>query len=357
MHQTFKWLINYTIIFLLFSIYPSLAHADYWARIAVLACNEQNNQFAVRFGVISNENPIDKIKLEPTSKAIEDAWKHMSIKLNGTCALLNKQKILISNKSAQSFPYGMGGADPDVFFSLKINDKYIFYNRIFYEGYSIEKYDLQAIMYDGKNLIEDVSSRLVSEYPLSKEENKEYLSDQVAKDHKKQLEDNLSNFCKEIKPILTKEAKYSEPESIPDGFLSNLEMDINNDGKIDKIYRIGGGNSDCGVGCGTHSFDGSFLIIFSKGLEKIQNFLQTIHRGEYAVDDKQSIKEIPEWNALFVSQSLSGNSSSYIYNTPITYNGKNYISTFEVSEKAVPRRSVGELTKDNKLITLCKYPE
>lgn len=170
------------------------------------------------------------------------------------------------------------------------------------------------------------------------------------------MEQGLSAFCKEIKPFIAKDAPYSKAEKIPSGFLSNLKTDINNDGKIDNIYRIGGGSYDCGEGCGNHYFDGSYLIAFVNAQEKIPLFLETMRQKEFNVDVEPSIKEIKEWDALFISQSLSGNSARYIYNTPLAYKGKNYISTFEVSEKAIPRRSVNELTRDNQLIARCEYP-
>lgn len=343
------------------------AQADVFWRKAILACSKDSNQFVIRFGTLWNEDTIDKAELVETSPQIMDLYKTLSVAPNGQCKLPDGKKVEVRSSSSQSFGYGMGGGDPDSNFTLKIDGLPIFYKKKYYLGYGQEKSVINSIFYDDGSLYQDVSGRLApkdQKYPesvLSKDEQKELYKDRT----RASIKDNLSEFCKELLRARTP-SKYSNLEKIPLGFLSSLDLDVNNDGKIDKVFRVGGGSSDCGVSCGTHYFDGSFLIAFTDGDNYIPQFLKDMNDAQKEREESypfnlnlgvKSIEEIPEWKAYFISYSPSANTARYIYNIPFSYKGTNYIEAFEVKEEAVPRRSIVKMTPDNKLMPVCKYTQ
>ena len=340
------------------AINPSFA--DTFDRRAILACSKTSNQFVVRFGTIYNEDTIDKAELIKVSPQIEKMYKDFSSAEDRECQLSNGKKIEVTTYRYQAYAYGMGGADPDAAFILKIDDQPVYYKRKFYLGYGQEKFLLNGLFYDDGHLYEDVSNRLEDKHSrnenLSEEEGRELERD----DRRKKLRENLSPFCKEI--LSTREnPHYSKTERVPSGFISHLDIDLNNDGKVDRVFRIGGGSADGGVGSGSHAFDGSFLIAFTNGNAREETFLKDIKNEKYELNldlGWKRIMGIPEWDAILISQSYAGNTGRYIYNVPFNYQGTNYIYAFEVKEDAIPRRSVSKLSSDNKfLMPVCQYAD
>ena len=326
------------------------AHADVFWRKAILACSKDTNQFVIRFGTLWNDDKIDKAELVKTSPDIGDLYKKFTVVPDGQCILPDGKKVRVRSSVSQAFAYGMGGADPDSGFILEVNDHPVFYKKKFYLGYGQEKFVLNSVLYDDGVLYEDVSGRLEikdKRYPesvLSDDEKKEFYRDRV----RVRLKENVSEFCKELLGSKTK-PEYSKPEKIPLGFLSSFNFDLNNDGKIDKVFRIGGSSADCGVGCGTHYFDGSFLMVFTDGEEKVPQFIEDMNNIQKGRDDDylfnldlgiKSIEKISDWSAYFISYSASGNTARYIYNVPFGYKGTNYIEAFEVSEDGARTHSV-----------------
>lgn len=338
------------------SALPGVGWADEYHRVAVLGCDIQHNQFVIRFGGFANDTPLKDAEFLPVTPSIANMWKKTELKKEGECTLENGKKILLSKKNGQVFPYGMGGADPDAFFTLKIDDKNIYYNADFYIGYGTGDYVLNAVVYADEKLQEcvpdtkdtdavvckDVSARLEGkDFSESEKKHIEYNK------QRKFLQERLSPFCRSIDASKWENLKYINEYPVLDGMLSEGEIDINNDGKKDKLYSISNDK---------HYFDGNYLIIFPEKQEKIPEFLKSIKQDHYSLEEQPGIKALPQWDAYVISIGSTHSSTRYINNRPFFYKGINYIYSSETNESQIPASTISELTKDNKIKILCEFP-
>ncbi len=346
----------------------NIAHADDFSRMALLKCDEDKNEFIIRFGTIypryEDAAPVTpEEELTPVSRDIQKKWDSRPSAKNNTCTLSDGKKIEVSVHSGIAFAYGVGGADPNVFFTLKVDNRPIFYKSLFYAGYSsLGVFVLESLYYDGKDLSQGISARLTAK-SLPHEEAEALRRDK----RKEELGKNVSQSCRDMRNLLSQEYSYSDIKRInSNGFASRATIDINNDGNDEYIIRIGGGPGDCGAGCGNHYFDGSLILSFETK-EKADEFytqigeLDIINALFDARDERsyfyKSVIADPKWNAHIISINRNGNSPHYIYNTPVKHEGKTYISTFEVRETAIIRRSLSLITPEYKATKICEYPD
>lgn len=346
------------ISFGIFFIHGTAARADEFHRQAILACSTDSNEFVIRFGFLWNDDPIESAEFTKVAPLIETRWNkfpHAAItEGKSKCTLPDGKHIHLSDGTGQAYAYGAGGANPSAYFTLMIDNKPIYYKKIYFQGYGSELFNISGILYSEGHILEDVTSlRFADQNNLPNEEKEELRHDE----RRQYYRDHLSDFCKKM---LTEkiEPEYSEVERVPNGFLSFMDIDLNNDGKVDKVYRIGGSSVDC-VSCGSHYFDGSFLFAFTNGTNKLNAFLRDIKKKEYEAPEKlyANTKQIEEWDALYISKKFLLKSPRYVYNYPVSYQGKNYIYSFSVSENAVPRRTISELIANNTLFPICAYAD
>ena len=130
------------------------AYADTFKRVGILKCDSEGNKFIVRFGVLYNDDALDKAELADMPDSLSQEWTSIPLQENQSCQLVDGQKISLSVKNKQAFAYGMGGGDPDATFTLKINDKNIYYQETFYNGYGAGKYSINAVSYKNHRLKE-----------------------------------------------------------------------------------------------------------------------------------------------------------------------------------------------------------
>lgn len=159
-------MINSKIIFSLSLLYLSFTAQNGFAGLsekyhnpsetaAVLFCNKDLSGFVVEFGHIN----FDDRKFYKTGL---DKAKTLDLAKNNKCTLKDGTEIIV-NYELGVFSQGQGGGDPDNFFFLKIGSKNIYSHKIFYAGYSVEKYLLSSISYDGQKLKECDSGKSVKD--------------------------------------------------------------------------------------------------------------------------------------------------------------------------------------------------
>lgn len=336
-------------IFLLVNM-PS-ASADTFQRIGALKCDTDRNTFIIRFGLLWNDDAAEKAELSQAPPTIISHWSTLAQKPQQSCQLSNGKQVSLSIKVGQSFAHGMGGANPDASFTLTVGQETVYFENVFFQGYSIGKYAVSSVFYKEGALSEcsvdnciDVSNRLAGD-ALSAAE----VSAQEKASQKKNLKESLSPFCEEIRTNLPPDSNdsYEHIGRIPSGHLYAVDMDINNDGKTDKVFRIAGSS---------HYFDGSYLIVFTGEQEKITDFLHVFKKDGYEIGVEPNIKFLPEWGAYFISMGLSGSSARYVHNVPFAYKDKNYIYTTEHNKEKIPSTSISLITPNNQSRTVCEYP-
>lgn len=351
-------------------LFSKPGHADYFERVAGLGCDTAKNKFVIRFGLSYNDDPIEVADFAELNNQLIPNWSSLKIQNGGECKLANGQRVFVSVYNGQPFPYGMDGGDPDAFFTLKMNNRDIYYYKNFYAGYGSRSYIIHAIIYDAAGLREcthsrdektsqetpiicvDVSKRLEGNHLMADEK------EAKAKDEKREeLKKNLSVWCRQYEA----EKAYHKIVSLAEKIYTDVEgyqrakIDINNDGKKDEIYRIGGYSKDC-IGCGGHYFDGSYLVAFTESRKKIKNFLNFIKKRQDIEEETLNIKRLDKWKAYFISVGLSGSSIRYVYNVPFVENGRTYIYSFETNIDSTPSAAISYMTPDNKIEILCKFP-
>jgi hypothetical protein len=366
------------------SLICSQALADECYEIPVLECVPKSNDFLIRFGTRCNKEKLDQSNFLTASNEIEKLWSPKEIAFTNECKLQNNKKISITTKDGQSFAYGAGGADPDTFFSLYVDDKKLYFENKFYKGYGDIGYVLSGISYMNGKLNEcnvdendyperaepkqknnnlhlgvtckDVSERLNGQ-SLPAVEQKAF--DEYSK--RLRLQGAISKQCKDMRKYALESTKidlFSNEERVPGGWLAEANIDINNDGKIDQIFRVSGGSGAClGAGCGTHYFDGNYIVAFMKGSQKVPKFLNSIRTKETDIDMEPNIKPLPEWSAYFISLGLAQSSPRYVYNVVFSYKNKNYLYVVETNFEKIPPVSISEIKPNGTISTLCKFAD
>lgn len=369
----------------LVAAHPLSVRADTFQRVGALMCDARNNKFIVRFGLLFNDDSLDKAELADMPDNLLPGWRAATLQTNSSCQLADGRKISLSVRHGQSFPYGQGGGNPDAGFTLKIDGKDIYYNETFFAGYALGEYTINAVIYQNRQLTEcsgysstietcraeekpysqcllnrapqeitcsDATNRLDGN-ALSSQERTE--RERTKKRHS--LAKNISPFCKELRaqPHIT----YKDYEYIgktPGGHLSVIDIDINNDGKIDRVFRNGASSQDC-MGCGYNYFDGSFLIAFTAGHEKAADFIAAAKENDLGLDSNHAgVRHIADWGAYFISLGAADASVRYVYNIPLVFKGEAYIYSFAINKNHIPSANISKITKDNQATTICAFP-
>jgi hypothetical protein len=354
-----------------------------------LNCDPADSSVLLRFGSMKSET-LDYKSLELPEATDVEAQRLAALPLNEhmKCRLANGQKIEVNYSRGQSFAYGRGGADPDAFFTLKIDGNPVYFEQIFYSGYGKEKFELTAIYYDGKQMRECTATKPENRpsysemWPMPALADCSFRNERLlgnglsaeeqnalgkAKEREK-LKHNLSEFCKEFSSEKTlraiiQGAEEQRQDVIPTGkhrdggprSVTHMTIDLNNDGKNDTVLRIADSSGDC-ISCGTRPFDGSFLISFPINSEKIDDFLATEYANLADIipeNDGKPAYFLPKWDAHTVS--IHVGSPRYSYNVPFIKNGITYIYSFETNTKNVPNAQIVKLNSDYSIEKKCAF--
>ena len=348
------------LLFLL--LLPSPARADEPHREAYLTCDPGHDRFVIRFGLRYNEAPAETADLAPTSLPDAQQLQGQPFAGEGSCTLANGTKVELGFAEAQAFGHGQGGGDPNATFTLSFDGTALYFRRTFYSGYGSSTYDLSAVAYESQTLLacpgpaagsepptpapcRDESSRLqaLSEpfperFDIYSDEEKTQLIDDL---RRRQLTARLSPFCQELERVEKFFVSFAPDESSP---LESAQLDINNDGKADRVVRVADDN---------HYFDGSFLVVYPGG--------ETGEPGEDTLididpEDVRTVFASSKWPAVLIS--LNENvSPRYSRNEVFAYEGKNYVLSSTAKTSMIPAKVVSILSaKTSMPKTLCEYP-
>lgn len=338
---------------------PVQSYADTFGRTKVLACDEESDQFIIRFGTLYNFEPLKEEDLVSINNDLLQTWKKQKITSNNTCTLKSGIKVKLTGYGGQSFPYGAGGGDPNSYAILFLDDNPIYYKKAYYANH---KFVIGAIYGTINSLYQcsakdDYGCENVS-YRLKPEGLPPNEKDEEQKDkEREELKNNLSSECRELKHTYYDrdsskmwEKLAPTPSRIP---LSVQRMDINNDETPDTIFRLGY-DGRCGVGCGTHYFDGNILIAFTEDQKQSDQFVKDLATSEIKFDTPDFINKIRSYGGIFFS--LGNNSAiRYVYNTPFQFKGETYIYSMSTNQEHVPRYVISQILPNNQPKEICKF--
>ncbi|MBL1146207.1 MAG: hypothetical protein D8M28_00740 [Proteobacteria bacterium] len=338
--------------------FSDYSRADTVFRNVALGCNSEANQFMVRFGETWNSTEINEKDLFALTPDLKDKWASMSLSQSGECTLMNGKKIKLSKKRGQAFAYGYLGGDPSVFFYLSIDDTAIYHKKTFYlKG---GEYMFSSIYYDGDKLIQchhdkaitckDVSERL-SGTALNINEMAELKKDK----DRENLEKNLSQFCKDLRPTsseLMKQQELIKWEGLKlptrDKSISKAIFDINNDQVDEVVLKVAGT---------WHALDGSFLMAFKDGSIDLPNFLQKIEIGELDILKPEEHAKVVAMGGTIISIRPEQVQIKYSSNLPFQMDEATYIYSYpKRSDYYVPSAFISKVRPDYSIETMCEFP-
>ncbi len=131
----------------------------------------------------------------------------------------------------------------------------------------------------------------------------------------------------------------------------SVDLDINNDGKTDKIFIVENDNN---------YFSGSFLVaLLNQEKVGVANFLKKEADENLSYFDKEEGGVIfnKNLNAYFISLGQAKSSIRYVFNVPFKYESKTYILATEHNTDNKPAQSISIIGADNKAKNLCKFPD
>ncbi|TPL51692.1 hypothetical protein [Mesorhizobium sp. B2-4-6] len=124
------------IFFILISICPGPARADYTTPHAEVVCQPGRNVALIRFTLTMDEDPVGYRRL-PTS--VDQGLSATPATGRSNCTMVNGWTIRLRDGQDQAFGYGQGGADPPAFFSLWIAKRKIFSRKEWKPGYATDQ--------------------------------------------------------------------------------------------------------------------------------------------------------------------------------------------------------------------------
>jgi hypothetical protein len=377
------------------SIAPVMA--DEWLKTGALTCDEANNRAMARLSA-GYSRAVPPVSLPETYAPHFAALNSLPVKQK--CTFKDGREISLSWAEGQAFAYGQNGADASASFTLKVNDKFAYYNKVFYGGHGVYGINPSAVLLDGDKLIacsgtkddnvtpnesykitaqdcSDVSERLGGS--LSGFEQRQLERDQEIarykpvnlnravcsyfsqKDVRDDLEtDKYDRFSFHVDGV-TRE--FVDRAPYPFGYLEPLDIDVDNDGIAEAVYRLG---------ATSHYFDGS-LLVFSKDKDQEKSFLNCATKGDCPAEfprDKEGKSMTGDvdyfvaateklWPRvhLISAESLHEYAARYTWLYPVTFSGKTYIYYVPLLHDEFPSSMVAMLKPNNELETICTYKD
>lgn len=391
--------VSFILSLLFFGIVREVEADDFYKN-AALTCDEKNNIAMVRFNAGYK-------KIPPSAKLSTDlASKYGYLNerpIQKSCKFKDGRHIILADGMGQSLPYGWCGGDASAYFSLKIDNKYIFYKKGWNWGRCVYSYDPLLLILDNKKLIscksnkdskifdlenyliqdddcEDISVRLTSDLPEAEES--PFLVDQKVDEYKEISKDKgICSYFSQIenlKPFFGNRgfvdlAKRTYPvtrEITNIGSLSKASSDINGDGKNENIYKLENR---------VRVFDGSFLFYFLDS-EDDKSFIQCALEGKCSEKIEADFKsdnpgsqrilnflmdaniEWPSFNIINAGKSNDFSNTSadtlFSYTYLISYKDVSYVySELSDAQGKAPASVIMQIKPDNRVETLCTFRE
>jgi hypothetical protein len=265
---------------------------------------------------------------------------------------------------------------------------------MFWAGYRVQQMAMGAVWYRDGRLLEcpdptstvdrngdtiaaprskcvDASNRLQGN-GLTDEEKNEVSKDKV----RDELDAALTPTCRTLRDGVEAALRkhdiptykyfgYHDLGDTRSGALSELDIDINNDGVNDRVFRLGGNIDDCIV-CGGQFFYGSYLYAFTGSKDGVNAFLDYIRaNNDKAKDGEPMIAALEQWGGVLITLGQAGgsrryiqdhSSARYVFTMPFVADGTTYIYSFEGNTDKIPAAIISKMHPDNTIETLCKFP-
>ncbi len=309
---------------------------------------------------------------------METKWQNFPYYGEGKCTFDDGQIVIAKEVDGHDTDELEGGVDPDGYFKLIINGHYVYDKMQFFTGHAKMTFDLSAIGYDGKTLLEcnpqeqtDYDRDNVTSNPVCYDESKRLLPGRKYLTHYEQLEfeadqrlavleRNLSQFCRSL-PVRRYSDETSALVSPNPGLLfdgsgedgDEQDIDINNDGKTDRIlfYK---------QGFWPPYDDAGYLIAFTRDVSKADDFLADHAAFAKVIADAENQND-PQAEALQKgSRTLKQNWDAYLINLGddndvLTWKGKQYIYSENLYGE-LPSVNISEMLPNNTIKTICAFP-
>ncbi len=343
---------------------PHEARADYSNNVAVLQCDPPHNRVLIRFGALSDESPgvgapIDAndpmLKLAEIPENFSPWSDGIRMQNAGSCVLADGHRIVAKAEDG-AMTSGQGGVDPNTFFKLSIDGRYVYDRMRFYRGHSRSTFDLSAIAFEGSSLIEcdpheradygridvesdpkcrDVSNRLK---PGSESFTAGEKAELVQDSKRSRLAAALSPFCRTLvrpySPFFKESATQAESDKEED-------VDVNNDGKTDRMFFFKNGTG------GDLYDDFGYLVSFTHNLSSADAFAKQF-AGQVFPDQKLVAAAAAKAGGHIIRFATE--------NLVISVRGSQYIYAFDPFPDVVPSATLTEILPDNAFRQICAFP-
>lgn len=330
-------------------LFCSPAKADWSQQTATLDCNADTNSFIITFERVWNGDEDERTKISAQNRPAGYSYFP-----NGICSLSNGERVALSFRAGQAFPYGAGGADPDGFFTLSINDHYIYYDFKHYSGHGEERPHISSIKYEngrleatGKDGVIDQTERLTSNH-LTQQEIDSFWHDR----RKESYRSSVPEYCKDMDfNALLKTVEFTPLDRSQlgaSGFnLSSASTDMDNDGQNETVYLLSQQ---------THYFYGAVLVSFFANSEAEQKFIMP-HTQEKLDFDQIGISPMDGLGAYSIALSNGTFTPRYQFNRPFRLNGKTYVVSWAHNRNDLPAATVSIINHDKSVSIMCNYPD
>ncbi len=342
----------------------------------------------IRFGTVTNDAPLSEIVSPPLG---DEDFKPFADSLleSDTCQLRNGHTFSIQLHQGQPFPYGAGGASPDQFFSLTMDNRKLYYHHIYYQGRTQDRYTTSALMYKNGRLSEcepaypddwslvnqqphippsrcrDVSARISGDMKNFTLEEKQFYDKDKARN---KLTAKLSDFCKNYHAAEIYDEAAFNNESAANIIINTYglvisarEMDFFKDRKKELLIRVGSSADDC-IGCGNRAFDGNYFIIAPSDSPYKNELLNLLKSKDFNMNlPKATVQKIQKWGGHVLPAPIQiegekGMVDRYAHTKIMEIHEKHYVDSTSNFMESVPSRTMSLIRPDFSTQPTCLFP-
>jgi hypothetical protein len=348
-------------------------------------CDPSHDRVLIRFGFqeggefyksTATDDPVAE-PLPPVSAEFAGDVTKAAVQVDqADCRLADGRRVRVSRRVGAAFAYGAGGADPDTFITLEIDNKQIYLKYPFYLGYGVGKFALNAILLDRQKLWEcpraaaplgaractDQSHRLTGDAQALTPKEKQALAESRRNE---ELTAKLSPWCEHfasptfrwaIERIFARQFlddSQRELAKADDFRIVEVRLDLNHDGKPEEWWWL--------QSLGTHFFDGSVPLVFPAGLKNAKAAAAALTgpqgAGGRLLTEEGAYKTFTtQTGAQGLPLTIPEAGNRYVYHVPFSFRGQTYLYAYPSNADRLPSATISELDARYRAKTLCAFP-